>query len=114
MVAQEPLHLAGITALLAAEEPEEVGHGHGVVPGSGHDLRSDLVGLVLGVATELEEGHVQPQAADRVHDLRRVAAVLAQQPAQYPEPGLAQIGLRGLVGPVAQGHVGHLVGEHAG
>ena len=114
MVAEEPLHLAGITTLLAAEEPEEVRHGHGVVPGSGHDLRSDLVGLVLGVAAELQEDRVQPQAADRVHDLRRVATVLPQEPAEYPEAGLAEIGLRGLVGPVAQGHVGHLVGQHAG
>ena len=114
MVAEEPLHLARITTLLAAEDREEVRHGHGVVPGSGHDLRSDLVGLVFGVTAELEEDRVQPQAADRVHDLRRVAAVLAEQPAQYPEAGLAEIGLRGLVGPVAQRHVRHLVGQHAG
>ncbi len=39
---------------------------------------------------------------------------LPQEPAQYAESGLAEIGLRGLVGPVAQGHVGHLVGQHAG
>src|SRR4030095_3433260 len=102
MVAEETLHLAGIAALLAAEELEEVGHGHGVVPRSGHALRSELVGLVLGVAAELQEYRVQPQAADRVHDLRRVATVLPQEPAQYPEAGLAEIGLRGLVGPVAQ------------
>jgi hypothetical protein len=85
----------GLLAVARVDDAPIGCHGNrvpGVVPGCGRDLRSDQVGLVLVVAAELEEERVQPQAADRVHDLRCVPALLAEQPAQYPEAGLAQIG----------------------
>jgi hypothetical protein len=113
MAAEELFQLAGVAALLAAQHLEEVGHGLGVVPGPRHHLRSELVGLELVFTAELEERRVQPDAADGAQDLRGVAAVLPEQPAQDAEAGLAEIGLRGLVGSVTQGHVGHLVGQHA-
>ena len=46
-------------------------------------------------------------------DLLASAAVAAQQAAQDAEPGLGCVGLRRLVRPVPQGHVGDLVREHA-
>ena len=93
MAAQERLEFARIAALLRSEQLEEVRHGHRVVPGAGHDLRSEPVRLVFVVAAEFEEGHVQSDAAHRVQDLRRVAALLSEQPPEDPEARLGEIGL---------------------
>jgi hypothetical protein len=102
VVAEESLERAGIARALGAKQREEVGHRRRVVAGGRHDLRAEAVGLVLGVAAELQERRVQAEAAHGAEHLRRASLRVAEQSAENAEPGAGERGFRGLMRAVAQ------------
>ena len=85
-------------------------HVRGVVTGCGHDLRSAHVRLRLQIAAVSQENGIQADAANGIDDLRGpLPDVPAEDPAEDADAGLGQVGFRGLMRAVTQGHVRNLV-----
>ncbi len=111
MIAQ-PLRAARAALLL--DRLEHAGHLERVVPGRGHDVRPEQIGLALELTAESQECRAEPELRALRHGAADVAADDGADDRAEQRPDLVFRRLGGLGRAVPQRDVAQLVGHHAG
>jgi hypothetical protein len=101
-------------AALLLDRLEHTGHLERVIPGRGHDVRSQQIGLAFELAAESQECRAEPELRALRHGAANLAADDGADDRTQQRPDLVFRRLAGLRRAVPQRDVAELVGHHAG